>query len=86
MRRSLLQAPVALVQRDTPQGDDAGGVKGTDEPITALRGELGFEDRAGVGQPTQLVQLPSPPDLEDADGPAVSVAMRRCDAVGGQPQ
>jgi len=84
--RSLLQAPVALMQRDTPEGDDAGGVKGTDEAITGLRAELAFEDRAGVVQPTQLVQLPSPPDLEDTDGPAVSVALGCCDAVRGQAQ
>ena len=84
--RSLLQAPVALMQRDSPQGDDARGVKGADEAIAGLRAELPFEDRAGVGQPAELVQLPAAPDLEDADGPAVSVALGRGDAVGGQAQ
>ena len=84
--RSLLQAPVALMQRDSPQGDDARGVEGADEAIAGLRAELAFEDRAGVVQPAQLVQLPAPPDLEDADGPAVAVALGRGDAVGGQAQ
>ena len=84
--RSLLQAPVALMQRDSPQGDDARGVKGADEAIAGLRAELPLEDRAGVGEPAQLVQLPAAPDLEDADRPAVSVALGRRDAVGGQTQ
>ena len=84
--RSLLQAPVALMQRDSPQGDDARGVKGADEAVAGLRAELPFEDRAGVVEPAQLVQLPAAPDLEDADPPAVSVALGRRDAVGGQPQ
>ena len=86
LSRSLLQAPVALMQRDSPQGDDSGGVERADEAIAGLRTELPFENRAGVGQPTQLVQLPSPPDLEDADGPRVAVALCGGDAVGGQPE
>jgi hypothetical protein len=82
--RSLLQVPVALMQRDTPEGNDAGGIKGTDEAITGLGAELTFEDRAGVVQPAELVQLPTAPDLEDTDGPAVSVALGGRNAVGGQ--
>ena len=74
------------MQRDSPQGDDSGGVERADEAITGLRAELPFEDRAGVVEPAQLVQLPAAPDLEDADRPAVSVALRRGDAVGGQAQ
>ncbi len=84
--RSLLQASVALMQRDSPQGDDARGVKGADEAIAGLRAELPVEDRPGVVEPAQLVQLSAAPDLEDADGPAVSVALGRRDAVGGQAQ
>ena len=74
------------MQRDSPQGDDARGVKRADEAIAGLRAELPFEDGAGVVEPAELVQLPAAPDLEDADGPAVSVALGGRDAVGGQAQ
>jgi hypothetical protein len=72
------------VQRDSPQGDDARSVERADEAIAGLRAELPVEDRRGVVEPTQLVQLTAAPDLEDADRPTVSVALGRLDAVGGQ--
>ena len=84
--RSLLQPSVALMQRDSPQGDDARGVKSADEAIAGLRTELPVEDGTRVVEPAELVQLPAAPDLEDADGPAVSVALGGGDAVGGQAQ
>src|SRR4051812_2934326 len=74
------------MQRDPPEGDDTRGVEGTDEAVTGLWAELSFKDRARVGEPAELVQLASAPDLEDAQGPAVSVALRRRDAIGGQAQ
>ena len=63
-----------------------GGVEGAEELIAGLRAELPFEDCAGIVEPTELVQLSAPPDLEDADGPAVSVALGCRDAVGRQTQ
>ncbi len=85
-RGSLLQAPVAVMQGDAAERDDAGGVEGAEEAIAGLRAELPFEDRAGVVEPAELVQLAAAPDLEDADGPAVAVALGCRDAVGGQAQ
>src|SRR4029078_7322971 len=69
-----------------PQSSNPSRVEAAKEAITDLRAELPFEDRARVGQPAQLVQLPAAPDLEDPDAPGVSVALRRRDAVGGQAQ
>jgi hypothetical protein len=54
----------------------------THETVPGLGAELPLKNRPRIVKPTQLVQLPASSDLEDADRPAVTVALGRRDAVG----
>ena len=74
------QARVAHVYGDPSESHDPGRVEDTDDLGRHVHGELALKSGGGVGQTPHLQELPAPPGLEDAEGPALPVTLSRGDA------
>ena len=68
-----------MCMADPTERHDPRRVQDTDDLGRHVHGELPLESGGGVGQTPHLQELPSTPGLEDAEGPALPVALSRSD-------
>ena len=73
------QARIAHVYGDATERHHPRRVQDTDDLGRHVHGELALKRGGGVGQTPHLQELPAAPGLEDAEGPALPVALSRGD-------
>ena len=74
------QARIAHVYGDASERHNPCRVQDADDLGRHVDGELPLKSGGGVGQTPHLQELPATPGLEDAEGPALPVALSRSDA------
>src|SRR6266850_1589074 len=73
---------VGCVDRQSPKGDDAGGVEHPSRMGSVLECKAAFEHSARLGQPSGPQEHAAVPGLEHLISPALPVALRGGEAVG----
>src|SRR5580693_8200033 len=73
--------PVAGVNSDTPERDDAGSVKKVDNFLSGVAGESFSKSGSRVWKSAHLQELAASPRLEDVEGPRLPLALGNEDVL-----